>query len=67
MRQLSHDLSIAEKAAGSSSQSRPDADAALKALPAAQREVEALNTRVGWPLNMCFSGLTTLHHHRSIS
>lgn len=67
MRQLSHNLSIAEKAAGNGSQSRPGADAELKALPAAQREVEALNARVSWPLSMCFSASTTLHQYTSIS
>lgn len=45
VRQLSQDLSMAEKAVGRG-QAQPDADAALKALPAAEREVKALSTRV---------------------
>lgn len=45
VRQLSHDLSVAEKAVGSS-QAQADADTALRALPAAEREVKALNARV---------------------
>ena len=47
VRQLSHDLSMAEKAV-SRGQAQPDADAALKALPSAEREVKALSTRVSY-------------------
>ena len=46
VRQLSHDLSMAEKAIGSG-QAQADANAAQMALPAAEREVKALSTRVG--------------------
>lgn len=47
VRQLSHDLSVAEKAVASSqAQTQADADSALRALPAAEREVKALNARV---------------------
>lgn len=49
MRQLTYDLSVAGKAADSSNQAQADADVALKALPIAQREVEALNARVSCP------------------
>lgn len=45
VRQLSHDLSVAEKAVGSS-QVQADAHTALRALPAAEGEVKALNARV---------------------
>lgn len=45
VRQLSHDLSLAEKAAGSA-QGHPDTDTALKPSPATEREVKALNARV---------------------
>ena len=45
VRQLSQDLSCAEKA-GSSSQTLLEAGSALKASPATEREVKALNARV---------------------
>ena len=55
VRQLTHDLSVAEKAAGSSSQARADADVALKALPAAERDVAALNARVSCSACACLA------------
>lgn len=45
VRQLSQDVSLAEKAA-SSSQTQADAGVAPKASPATEREVKALNARV---------------------
>lgn len=45
VRQLSHDLSVAEKAVGGG-RAQADASVALEALPAAEREVKALHARV---------------------
>lgn len=64
VRQLSHDLSMAEKAV-SGGQAQPDADAALKDLPAAERQVKALSTRVSSCI--CFIWYPWLHALQAVS